>query len=97
MIYTVETTELEESILKHELLDIQDWLEKALIGRINKVKLSMLSEAHKSLLKDPDTISIPATEQGVLEAYMALSSYKDRATRQAEMDTELIGDQNGTI
>lgn len=77
-------TELEEKILKNDLVDIQSWVDGAIEGKINNCKKRMLSEWQPKLLADPEVESIPATEEGIINLIVARADYKDRASRDAE-------------
>ena len=77
-------TALEESILMHDLLDANEWAQGALNGKINNVKKRMLDEARKVLYADESVTQIPASDDGIIEMYVARSDYKNRAEREAE-------------
>ena len=77
-------TELEEKILKNDLLDIQEWVDGAIDGKINNCKKRMLAEWQPKLMADPEVESIPATEEGLINLIVARADYKDRAARDAE-------------
>ena len=77
-------TALEESILMHELTDADAWVVGALDGKINNVKKRMLDEALKVLYADESVTQIPASDDGIIEMYVARSDYKNRAEREAE-------------
>lgn len=77
-------TALEESILMHELTDADAWVVGALDGKINNVKKRMLDEARKVLYADESVTQIPASDDGIIEMYVARSDYKNRAEREAE-------------
>ena len=55
-------TSMEESVLKNDLLDIQDWVDQAINGKVNNCKKRMLAEWNPKLPADPDFESIPAKE-----------------------------------
>lgn len=76
-----EINDLNEKILEHDLLDIQEWVNSAIIGKINNVKQRLLKEAQEKLFADPDIESIPATEEGILTLYFSRPYYKNRANR----------------
>jgi len=80
----ISIEDLDEKVLKHELLDVQDWVQKAVEGKINSVKTRLLKEAQEQLFKDPEVESMPASESGCLELYFSRSYYKDRAARESE-------------
>ena len=79
---TLSTTE--ESILKNDLLDIQDWCDGALAGKINNCKKRMIREWHSRLMADPSVESIPANEDDLVALIVARDDYKNRVERDAE-------------
>ena len=79
---TLTTTE--ESVLKNDLLDVQDWVTKAIDGKANKCKKRMISEWLPKLYADDSVSSIPATEDEIVAMIVARDDYNDRAARDAE-------------
>ena len=76
----------EESVLKNDLLDVQDWADKAINGKISNCKKRMLREWLPKLYADDSVSSIPATEDEIVAMIVARDDYKDRAARDAEGD-----------
>lgn len=95
--YTVELTELEQQILKHQLLNVNEWIQGAVRGKINKCRKAMLQEASRALLSDPDTENIPATEEGVLSTFMSMTGYKNREDRELESMTDLLEAEHESV
>lgn len=79
---TLTTTE--ESVLKNDLLDVQDWVDKAIDGKVNNCKKRMLSEWLPKLYADDSVSSIPASEDEIVAMIVARDDYKDRAARDSE-------------
>ena len=79
---TLTTTE--ESVLKNDLLDIQDWVDGAINGKVNNCKKRMITEWMPKLYADESVSSIPATEDEIVAMIVARDDYKDRAARAAE-------------
>ena len=79
---TLTTTE--ESVLKNDLLDIQDWVTGAINGKANKCKKRMLREWLPKLYADESVTQIPASEDEIVAMIVARDDYKDRAARDAE-------------
>ena len=86
---TISTTE--ESVLKNDLLDIQDWWDKALVGKVNNCKKRMIKEWHSKLMADPSVESIPANEDDLVALIVARDDYKNRVERDAEEAAEMGG------
>ena len=79
---TLTTTE--ESVLKNDLLDVQDWVTKAIDGKVNNCKKRMLAEWLPKLYADESVTQIPASEDEIVAMIVARDDYKDRAARDAE-------------
>ena len=77
-------TTLEESVLKNDLLDVQDWVDKAIDGKVNNCKKRMIAEWLPKLYADDSVSSIPATEDEIVALIVARSDYKDRVARESE-------------
>ena len=77
-------TSTEESVLKNDLLDVQDWVTKAIDGKVNKCKKRMIREWLPKLYADDSVDSIPASEDEIVAMIVARDDYKDRAARDSE-------------
>ena len=78
---TVEINDLNQKILLNDLLDIDDWVQKAVVGKINNSKTRMADNASAILKADASVETMPATDNGLIEALLARSDYKNRAAR----------------
>ena len=74
----------EESVLKNDLLDVQDWVDGAINGKISNCKKRMISEWLPKLYADDSVSSIPASEDEIVAMIVARDDYKDRVARDAE-------------
>jgi len=74
----------EEAVLKNDLLDVQDWVDKAIDGKVNNCKKRMIAEWMPKLYADDSVSSIPASEDEIVAMIIARDDYKDRAARDAE-------------
>ena len=79
---TLTTTE--KTVLLNDLLDIQDWVDRAIDGKINNCKKRMIAEWHPRLTADPDVETIPADDDKLIELIIARDDYKTRSERDAE-------------
>ena len=77
-------TTIEEAVLKSDLSDIQNWVDKAIDGKIANCKKRMVTEWLPKLYADDSVSSIPATEDEILELVVARSDYKNRTARDKE-------------
>ena len=74
----------EEAVLKNDLLDVQDWVDKAIDGKINNCKKRMINEWLPKLYADDSVDSIPASEDEIVAMVVARDDYKNRVARDAE-------------
>jgi hypothetical protein len=74
----------EEAVLKNDLLDVQDWADKAIDGKVNNCKKRMIAEWMPKLYADDSVSSIPANEDEIVAMIVARDDYKDRVARDAE-------------
>ena len=81
---TVEISDHNEKVLLNDLLNIDDWVQKAVIGKINNCGKRMANEATTVLKADASVETMPATDEGLVAALLARPDYKNRAARDAE-------------
>ena len=81
---TVTITNAEQVALENDLLDINDWVQQAVIGKINNCKKRMAQEATRVLKADESVTNMPADDDGLISALAARSDYKNRAEREEE-------------
>jgi hypothetical protein len=79
---TVQVSTTNEKILLNDLLDIDDWVQKAVAGKINNCKKRMAVQATAVLKADSDVETMPATDDGLIAALLARDDYKNRAARE---------------
>ena len=82
--YTVEITDHEEKVLLNDLLDVDAWIQKAVIGKINNCSTRMADQATQVLKADASVENMPATDAGLITALIARSDYKNRSAREIE-------------
>ena len=80
---TVNIGDDDEKAMLNDLLDIDDWVQKAVIGKINNCKKRMADQASKVLKADASVETMPATDDGLIAALLARDDYKNRAERDA--------------
>ena len=84
----VKIEEFDETVLEHELLiEVQQWVQDALNGKINSVKKRLVREAQEKLFNDDDIESIPATSNGLIQAYFDRPYYKSRKQKDTDDET----------
>ena len=80
---TVEISDHNEKVLLNDLLDIDDWVQKAVVGKINNCGKRMANEATAVLKADASVETMPATDEGLQKALLARDDYKNRSEREA--------------
>jgi len=78
------TKQLAHLLDSSSLLDVQDWVDGAIDGKVNNCKKRMLREWLPKLYDDDSVSSIPASEDEIVAMIIARDDYKDRAARDAE-------------
>ena len=78
---TINLTDNEVKYLQNDLLDINQWVQDAVKGKINNCKKRLIKSWQPILLADAEVETIPATEDGMLSVIIAHKDYKNRAER----------------
>ena len=81
---TVNISDADEKAMLNDLLDIDDWVQQAVIGKINNCKKRMAQSATVVLKADDSVDTMPATDDGLIAALLDRDDYKNRAERDAE-------------
>jgi len=81
-------TEIEELILLNNLLDIQDWVDEAINGKVNNCKKRMIEEWMPKLYADESVTQIPADDDEKIVLIVARDDYKNRAEQEAKLNLE---------
>ena len=81
---TVEVTDTEQVILLNDLLNINDWLQAAMLGKKNNCWKRMQQEWTTKLMNDDSfTDSIPSNQAALVTLITGRSDYKTRTERDA--------------
>ena len=81
---TVDVTDTEQAILLNDLLNIDDWLQAAMLGKKNNCWKRMQQEWTTKLMNDADfTDSIPSNQADFVALVTARADYKTRTERDA--------------
>ena len=80
---TVNITDADQSILLNDLLDIDAWVQAAVVGKVANCKTRMAAEAASVLKADASVSTMPATDDGLCAALIARDGYQTRAERDA--------------
>ena len=81
---TVTISDDDKIALDNDLLDIDDWVQKAVIGKISNCKKRMAQQATQILKADASVTNMPADDDGLIAALAARDDYKNRAEREEE-------------
>lgn len=80
---TVTIDDTDQKCLKNDLLDIDDWVQAAVSGKINNCWKRMQTEWTTKLMNDESyTDPIPSNKTDFVNLVTARSDYKDRAARE---------------
>ena len=77
--YTISDTD--EKILLNNILDIQEWVDGAIAGKINNCWKRLEQEWTPKLMDDPNVESIPANKDLYVEMVTSRSDYQNRSER----------------
>ena len=81
---TIEVDDTDQTVLKNDLLDINDWVQAAMTGKINNAWKRMQTEWTTKLMNDDSfTDSIPSNKADFVTLVTSRSDYKDRKARDA--------------
>ena len=79
---TVKIDDTDEKVMLNDLLDIDEWVQLAVTGKINNCWKRMQQNWTNQLMKDESfTDSIPSNKTDFVKMVTARSDYKDRAAR----------------
>ena len=77
--FTINDTD--EKILLNDLLDIQEWVDGAVTGKINQCWSRLEQEWTQKLMDDSNVESIPANKDLYVEMITSRSDYQNRSQR----------------
>ena len=81
---TVDVTDTEQAILLNDMLNIDDWLQAAMLGKKNNCWKRMQQEWTTRLMNDESfTDSIPSNQAAFVTLVTGRSDYKTRTQRDA--------------
>ena len=79
---TIEVDDTNQTVLKNDLLDIDAWVQDAMVGKINNAWKRMQQEWTTKLMNDDSfTDSIPSNKADFVTLVTSRSDYKDRKAR----------------
>ena len=85
----VEVDDNQQAILNNDLLDINEWVQSAITGKINNCWKRMQREWTDKLMNDSSfTDPIPSNQADFVKLITARSDYKTRKQRDEEANKE---------
>ena len=85
LIITVTINDTDQKCMKNDLLDLNDWVQKAVEGKIHNCWKRFQQEWTTKLMDDETfTDTIPSNKTDFVNLVLARDDYKDRVTRDAE-------------
>ena len=78
----IEVDDTQQAILNNDLLDINQWVQDAMTGKINNAWKRMQQEWTNKLMNDSSfTDPIPSNQADFVKLVLARSDYKNRKAR----------------
>ena len=84
LIITVNVSDDDEACLLNDLLGIDDWVQKAVKGKIEKCRERMIREWQPKLFADPAVTQMPADTDAFIAMVLARPDYSNRAARESK-------------
>jgi len=89
LIITITVNDTDQKVLKSDMLDIDEWCQKAIRGKINNCWKRMQSNWTVKLMNDESfTDPIPSNKNDFVNLITARSDYQTRAERDASQMEE---------
>ena len=86
---TITINETDQKVLNNDLLDINDWCQSAITGKINNCWKRMQTEWTSKLMDDESfTDPIPSNKTDFVNLVTTRSDYQTRTERDAESQIE---------
>lgn len=81
---TVTLSAVDQLAMKNDLLSISDWIEQAIVGKVNKTRERMVRQGIATLRASGQ--SVPASDDAVINALVARPGYQNRRQREDAAD-----------
>lgn len=78
---TITLTQAEVDALEHDLLDIEEWINGAVRGKINRCRKRLIQQEQPKLLADPTVTTLPASEVELVSLIQSRPGYQKRKDR----------------
>lgn len=78
---TINLSEADEKCLRHDLLDVDDWIRQAVAGKLNACRKRLVAEAHAVFRDDRSVDAIPTDDDALISMFVSRPDYMDRINR----------------
>ena len=78
----VTISDTDVKALQNGVVDIDAWIQAAVVGKISNCKKRMIAEWQPKLFADPEVDSIPADETAFINMVVARDDYKNLLQKQ---------------
>ena len=85
----IDISDTDIKVLQNDLLNIEDWINGAIAGKIASCKTRMIESWTPRLLADPDVDIFPANEAALINMITERPDYLNRVDRDA-LDLESL-------
>lgn len=76
------------TILQHDLLDVEDWIIKAILGKAASCQKRLIQEQKSIVVNDPDITALPKSDNDLADLITSHAEYENREQREARMLAE---------
>lgn len=77
----IDISDTDIKVLQHDILNIEDWINAAIAGKITSCKSRLIESWMPRLLSDPAVITIPADESALINVITQHPGYLNRSDR----------------
>ena len=81
----IDISDTDIKVLQNDLLNIEDWINGAIAGKIASCKTRMIESWTPRLLADPDVDIFPANEAALINMITERPDYMSRADNEAAL------------
>jgi len=85
---TVEISDAQQKYLEHDLEDIDEWVQSAVIGKIKSCANRLVHQWQPVLMDDPEVVSIPADISEFIKVVQERPDYYTRKQRERNVTME---------
>ena len=82
--FNVTISDVDMKALENDLLDVNEWIQGAVNGKINNCTKRLINEWQPKLFADPEVENIPADTSAFINLVVSRDDYKNRVQRESE-------------